>query len=99
MNVNTPSAVTALSRKERCGSMAEEAKLAVIVFEKVEIARPNQHIRIGLRRRLSGDQTSMNVDRLFVFVIVRQVPQKLDVFPGNLYVRYILQLIKFKTVT
>jgi hypothetical protein len=90
MNVNTPAPIAALPREERSGSMAEKAKLAVIAFEEVQVARPNQHIRIGLRWRLSGNQASMNVDCLFVFVIERQAPQKLDVFRGNLYVRYIL---------
>src|SRR4030095_9088172 len=84
---------------ERRGRMAEETQLAVVPFEKVEVARPHQHIRICLGWGLSRNQPCVNIDRLFVFVIERQASEEFNVFVGKLYIRYVLQLIKLKPVT
>src|SRR5712692_3838721 len=49
VNVNAPAPGAAFARKISRRSVAEETELTVIAFEEVEVARPNQHIGVGLR--------------------------------------------------
>src|SRR5256714_8657608 len=91
VDVNPEAARAAILGQVMRRRVAEETELAVVASEEVEIARPQQHVRVCVCRRLAGDQPGVNIDRLFVFVKVRQATQKFDVLFWDAYVRNVLQ--------
>src|SRR6185369_11811673 len=78
--------------------VAEEAELALIALEEIQVTGPHQHIRVGLRRMLSRNQPCVDVNSLIVFVIKRKGPDELDVRFGDLDIRHVPELLELKPV-
>src|SRR5436309_11771413 len=94
VDVNPEAARAAIFGQVMRRRVAEETELAVVSSEEVEIARPQQHVRVGVRGRFARYQAGVNVDGLRVFVKVRQATQELDVRFGDVNVGDVLQLVK-----
>src|SRR6266481_7101611 len=76
--INAVTAQAATPWQKRRRGVAKDTGLAVIAFVEVFVARPKQGLGRTLTRVFSFFQTCMNVNRVIVFVIKRQLPQEVD---------------------
>src|ERR1051326_343310 len=84
-NVNAMMAHPPSPRQKRGRRMTEDARLAVIVFEEMHVARPQQSLGLAVAWMLSLLQTGVHVKRIIIFVIQRQLTKKFQLMRRNLF--------------
>src|SRR5438105_2159574 len=81
--INPMTAEAAAPGQELRGCVAKDAGLAVVALVEILVARPEQGVGRTLARMFAVFQTRMNIKRVVVFVIQRQLPQELDLLIRN----------------
>ena len=83
--INPVTAQPAAPGQERGRRMAKDAGLAIVAFVETFVAGPEQSVRRTLARMFPIFQTGVNVKRVIVFVIERQLPHEFDLIVGDLF--------------
>src|ERR1051325_6172627 len=74
--------------------VAEDAGLASIVRIEILIARPQGKVLRSLARMFAVIEPCMNIDRVIVFVIDRQPPEKVQMLGGDFFRQIAARLFK-----
>lgn len=69
--------------QKRGRRVAEDARLAAILFIKVGVARPQQEMRVRFARVFALLQPGVDVESIIVFVIDRHLPEKFQMLKGD----------------
>src|SRR5207237_9781480 len=84
-------------REKRRRRVAEDAGLAVIMFIKIRVARPQEVARVRLARVLLAVESGVDVESVFVFMEEREVSEEIEVLLRNRVAYATLRLLPPRT--
>src|SRR6185503_16381321 len=97
--VNAELALTSVARQVLCWGVPEEAALAFVVLVEVQVAGPEQYIRIRFSGRRAENQSRMDINGLGILMIKREASHELQMVFRNVNVGDVFQIHKLHSIS